>query len=444
MRKKLLRCLAGLVSCCLLAACHATSNKENEKKPLVYTSFFPIYDLVKQVAGDTLDVRSFMPANVDPHMWEPTAKNMKDLSHADILFVNGANMEHWVDKVKHNLPNLKVVTLSDKIRLITYRGAAAMGDFQYMTKINISADEVYKFEFGHTHEDIMRVCFVKKKPEQSLKDAIAAAKKTMDQKGKLTPQESEIAVRENTVYALEMGHVSGRVYFKVPESGEWYVVSDRISERLLPYTLQTKSKKLLEKEDVLTSSTSGQDKITYDPHSWLSLNNAKFYLNYIYDVLQNAYPDNKTLYGKRRFQAIDKLTDIQAHYAEKFKALEHKEFLVTHYAWEYLAREYGLQQYPLQGLISTESPSLKTIRKAINYCKEKKINTIFYETNQPPKEAKTLAAEIGNGKFVDLTSMEYVQPGKKNETGAYTRIMAQNLHKLYVALGGKENESDKN
>lgn len=415
-----------------LSGCANTSKSDSEK-PIVYASFFPIYDMVHQVAGDTVDLRTFMPTNTDPHLWEPTAKDMKELAKADILFVNGANMEGWVDKVAENLPNLKIVTLSDKVRLITYKGAAAMGDFQYMTKMKAEKKTTYKFEMGHTHEDIMRVTFIRNKEGLDKKELIDKAKKIMEKKGTLTPQKSTISVKEGEVYSLEMGHGSGRVFFKYDKPGDWYVVSDRISERLLPYKLMDSNDNELPVQDIVTGSTTGEDKITYDPHSWLSLGNAKSYLNYIYDVLKDTY-GNEEYYKKNKFKAVEELTDIQAQYFEKFKALDKKNFMVTHYAWEYLAREYELNQYPLEGLVSSESPSLKTIRKAIDFCKFNDVNTIFYETNMPPREAETISQELDGGKFVDLNSMEYVQPDLGDEAGTYTKVMEQNLSRLYDAL----------
>lgn len=419
-------CLSILVCC--FTACAKQETKENQK-PIVYASFFPIYDMVRQIAGDTLDVRPFMPINTDPHMWKPTAKDMKELSKADILFVNGANMEHWVEQVKENLPDLKIVNLSEKLELISYKGASDLGDFQYMAKLDVKKGEQYKFSFGHTHEDVMRVCFVRNEENLPFEKLVDKTKKNMQEKGKLIPQKDTIHVEENKVYSLEMGHESGTIYFDFDTDGEWYVASDRISERLLSYNIM-KGNENLDVEDVLTHSTSNKDKITYDPHSWLSLKNAKIYLNTIYDVLVEKY-DNKNLYKKNRFNAVNTLTSMHAKYKDKFNKLDTKEFITTHYAWEYLAQEFSLIQYPLQGLISTESPSLKTIKKAIDYCKLKKINTIFYEAHMPPKNADTLAEEI-DGKVMQLNSMEYVK--ESEDVGAYTRIMEENLENIYKSM----------
>ena len=66
-----------------------------------------------------------------------------------------------------------------------------------------------------------------------------------------------------------------------------------------------------------------------------------------------------------------------------------------HYAYAYLARDFDLTQYPLQGLTSLESPSLKTIKKAIDFSEYNHISTVFYEYGQNPKQAAALAEEIG-------------------------------------------------
>ena len=103
-------------------------------------------------------------------------------------------MERWVDQVKHNLPNLKIVNLSEKVNLISYKGSAELGDFQYMTKIDARKNTNYHFQFGHTHEDVMRVCFLKNDNNEKLDKVIDRAKKNMQNKGTLVKQKETIQV----------------------------------------------------------------------------------------------------------------------------------------------------------------------------------------------------------------------------------------------------------
>ena len=65
-----------------LVACKA--EKDDKAKPVVYTSFYPVYSLTKSVVGDTVDLRILMPKNQDPHLWEPTPRRIKDLANSDL------------------------------------------------------------------------------------------------------------------------------------------------------------------------------------------------------------------------------------------------------------------------------------------------------------------------------------------------------------------------
>lgn len=422
-------CVAALTLA--VGGCKAESGASD--KPVVYASFFPVQSLVQDIAGDTVEVRSFMPAGKDPHLWELTPKNMKELSKADLLVVNGANMEHWIDQVRDALPNLKVLVLSDYIELITYKGAAAIGDFQYLAQLD-RPKGVYGIEFGHTHEDLMRIAFYDNAKNLSGKALVDECKKIMENKGKIVSQKQLIHVESGKVYGIEMGHESGHVDFELPTDGNWVFISDRVSETLLPYDLVDSKGDKLDEKVLLSGSSSGMDKITYDPHSWLSLHNAKKYCNAINDELIKLYPDHEKTYRKNKLKVVDSLTDLESQYREKFKECSHKEFVVTHYAFEYLSREFGLTQFPLQGLTSMEAPSLKTMRKAIDFCNYHKIKTVFYEYGTEKKGADTLAAEIG-GDAKPLASMEYVAPPKDGEEHKdYVQFMKMNLENLYESM----------
>ena len=438
-KKKLLSIFAIFVLV-LASGCNSKAKKSNDK-PLVYTSFYPVHDLTKMIGGDTIDVESFMPLDKDPHIWEPSPKDMKKLASCDLLVVNGANMEPWLDTVRENLPDLDILKLSDSVDLITYKGAAAIGDFQYLSRIEVESNKL-KIDFGHTHEDVMRVAFMKD-TGLGQKELVKKAKEIMSQKGELVHQKSTNKVEEGKVYGIEMGHESGEVFFDFPEEGKWIFISDRISEDLLPYNLVDNRGDLLKDRgmevSLMEGSSSGFDKITYDPHSWLSIVNGKKYLNAIQEKLIEKYPQNEKLYRKNKLKYVDQLTDIDAEYKEKFSKLDkdRKNFLTLHYAYAYIARDFDLVQYPLQGLTSLENPSLKTIKKAIDFSDYYNIKTVFYEYGQNPKQAKSLAEEIG-GETSPLASMEFVTKEQKEKDQNYVDLMRMNLENLYESMVKEE------
>lgn len=414
-----------------LVGCSANTGHD-DSRPLVYASFYPIEDLVREVAGDTVNLKSFLARGQDPHLWEPSPKDMREISKADVLFVNGANMEPWLPKLEESLPDLKIVNLSESVDLITYKGAAALGDFQCMYKLNYEAGETYPLEFGHTHENLMRIAFIKDKG-QGRDGIIKEAKEIMSGKGQVITQRSHIDVEEASVYAIEMGHESGLVTYSLPEDGNWYFVSDRLSEDILSYRILDGGGEEMDKEIILEGSSSSLDKISYDPHSWLSIVNAKSYLIRINDELKKLYPENKRLYDKNKVKAVGSLTDLEYEYKEKFKEKRLAEFVSVHNAYSYLARDFGLKQFALSDLVSTEAPSLKSVRTALSFCQTHGVNTIFFESGSGGKSAQALAEDLG-AEFKPLVSMEHMDGLKTFEDESYISIMRYNLEEIYKAV----------
>lgn len=94
-----------------------TSQSEDKDKETIYASFYPIYNLTKQIAGDKFNVKSFTNLNTEVHDFEPSAKDMADLSKAKVLFLNGAGLESWQEKISES-SKVEIVDTSKGINLI--------------------------------------------------------------------------------------------------------------------------------------------------------------------------------------------------------------------------------------------------------------------------------------------------------------------------------------
>lgn len=86
-----------------LVSCSTTANSS---KPLVYASFYPIYDLTLKIAGDKLEVKTIIPPGVEPHDWEPSTKDVAEMTKAKAILYLGLGMDSWIEKVKPNAPNV--------------------------------------------------------------------------------------------------------------------------------------------------------------------------------------------------------------------------------------------------------------------------------------------------------------------------------------------------
>ena len=58
-------------------------------------SFTVLADVVRQVGGDHVVVRSLVPPNGDPHEFEPSPDDARALKEADIAFTSGEGLETW-------------------------------------------------------------------------------------------------------------------------------------------------------------------------------------------------------------------------------------------------------------------------------------------------------------------------------------------------------------
>ena len=65
----------------------------------VFASFYPYYEITRNVAGSQAEVRQFMPSGVEAHDWEPRAGDIRLLQDANVFVYNGLGMESYVDRM---------------------------------------------------------------------------------------------------------------------------------------------------------------------------------------------------------------------------------------------------------------------------------------------------------------------------------------------------------
>lgn len=70
----------------------------------VIASFYPLSYATKLVGGDLVSVRDLVPAGVEPHDFEPSARDLIEIGKADALIYNGASLEPWVGKWEDSSP----------------------------------------------------------------------------------------------------------------------------------------------------------------------------------------------------------------------------------------------------------------------------------------------------------------------------------------------------
>jgi zinc transport system substrate-binding protein len=78
-----------------------TSNSinANHLRLKIVASFYPIYEFVKTVGGNNVNITTLIPIGVEPHNFEPTIQQIQNAESADLIIYNGAGLEKWIDKI---------------------------------------------------------------------------------------------------------------------------------------------------------------------------------------------------------------------------------------------------------------------------------------------------------------------------------------------------------
>ena len=75
------------------------STDVNQSRIKVVASFYPIYEFIKKVGGNNVNISTLIPIGVEPHNFEPTIQQIQNAESADLIVYNGAGLEKWIQKI---------------------------------------------------------------------------------------------------------------------------------------------------------------------------------------------------------------------------------------------------------------------------------------------------------------------------------------------------------
>ena len=141
-----------------------------------------------------------------------------------------------------------------------------------------------------------------------------------------------------------------------------------------------------------------------EPHIWLSPKNVKVIAQNIYKGLIAIDPDSENLYKENLTKFLKEIDDIDNSIREKLKNIKSRSFLIYHPALTYFAKDYGLNQIPVQ--IEGKTPSSKYMKTIIEKAKAEGIKAIVVQQQFDIQKAKTIAKEI-DGKVITINPLNY-------------------------------------
>lgn len=136
-----------------------------------------------------------------------------------------------------------------------------------------------------------------------------------------------------------------------------------------------------------------------DPHIWLSPKAVKIQVKHIAGALKKADPANTAVYEKNYAAFIADIDQLDNEIKSMTQPLAGKKFMVFHPAWSYFARDYHLEQLPIE--IEGKTPSPAQMKEVIDTARQASVNVIFVQKQFDTHSAEAIAGEIG-GRVVQL------------------------------------------
>jgi zinc transport system substrate-binding protein len=106
----------------LSASAFAGGQKDTSGKLSVAASFDAMAEFTKAVGGNKVTVVTLTPAGIEPHEFEPKARDMAAVSKAAVFVYNGLGMEAWAEKAVAAANNPKLIAVNAS------EGAAAISN----------------------------------------------------------------------------------------------------------------------------------------------------------------------------------------------------------------------------------------------------------------------------------------------------------------------------
>ena len=123
--KKLLiiGCIAILSTGCTPSSPSVNETGEQvEQKIVVATSFYPLTHFTEQVGGDLIEVRQIAAAGADPHSFEPTPSQMRQIFESDMLIYNGLGQDPYAERMHDELEQkgIRVLMATELVERMSY------------------------------------------------------------------------------------------------------------------------------------------------------------------------------------------------------------------------------------------------------------------------------------------------------------------------------------
>ena len=130
-----------------------------------------------------------------------------------------------------------------------------------------------------------------------------------------------------------------------------------------------------------------------DPHTWMSVGNARIIARNSYDALLQILPEQKEILDHNYRELDRELDSLDLVLSRLLEPLKGGSFMIYHPALTYFARDHDLTQHSLEE--GGKEPSPAHMKEMIDLGRETGTTAIFIQRQFDRRNAEVLAREIG-------------------------------------------------
>ncbi len=178
----------------------------------------------------------------------------------------------------------------------------------------------------------------------------------------------------------------------------------------------------------------GHDHGDHDPHAWQDVANAKIYVANIRDGLVQVDPEGRVTYEANARAYLARLDALDAEVRAMVAGIspEWRKIIVTHDAFRYFAKAYGLEFLAPQGLSTEAEASAADVARIVTRIQAERIKAVFLENISDPRLIEQIAREtgvrIGGRLYSDALS------GASGPAASYIDMIRHNVTEIGRAL----------
>ena len=93
-------------------------NSSKSGKPKIAVTIYPIYDTVKNIGREKIDLIQIVPFGQDPHSFEPTPQSMMEIANSRLFIYTGEHIDEWASELADTSDQNRFMRIAEDIQII--------------------------------------------------------------------------------------------------------------------------------------------------------------------------------------------------------------------------------------------------------------------------------------------------------------------------------------